>query len=141
MLKTPTQLGSVTTTIFTGLLFLLAPAPTLASSDCGNLKGCERKFCEIETQLNIAQKMGNKHKVDGLQRALEGAKEHCTDNTLREDAVEDIEEAKEDIIEYKADLKEAEEDGKADKIRKYQEKIEEENSKIKRLEDELSYLD
>ncbi|MGO1693961.1 MAG: DUF1090 family protein, partial [Marinobacter sp.] len=60
MLKTPTQF-SVTTTIFAGFLFLLSPAPALASSDCGNLKGCERKFCEIETQLNTAQEKGNKH--------------------------------------------------------------------------------
>lgn len=140
MLKQPTQF-SVTTTIFAGFLFLSVSAPALASSDCGNLKGCERKFCEIETQLNIAQKTGNKHKVDGLQRALEGAKEHCTDESLREELVDDIEEANEDIIEYQTDLKEAEEDGKADKIRKYQGKIDEENSKIKRLEDELSNLD
>ncbi|MGO1750152.1 MAG: DUF1090 domain-containing protein [Marinobacter sp.] len=140
MLKTPTQF-SVTTTIFAGFLFLLAPVSALASSDCGNLKGCERKFCEIETQLNTAQEKGNKHEVGGLQRALEGAREHCTDESLKEELAEDIEEAKEDIIEYKADLKEAEEDGKADKVRKYQGKIEEENSKIKRLENELSHFD
>lgn len=140
MLKTPTQF-SVTTTIFAGFLFLSSPVPALASSDCGNLKGCERKFCEIETQLNTAQEKGNKHEAGGLQKALESAKEHCTDERLREELVEDIEDAKEDIIEYKADLKEAEEDGKADKVRKYQGKIEEENSKIKRFENELSHFD
>lgn len=141
MFKTPTRLFSMTTTTFAGLLFLLASVPALASSDCGNLKGCERKFCEIETQLNIAQQKGNKHKADGLKRSLEGAKAHCTDKGLREDLVEDIEEAKEDIAEYKADLKEAEEDGKSDKVRKYQEKIEKESNEIRRLEVELSDLD
>ncbi|MGO1460729.1 MAG: DUF1090 domain-containing protein [Marinobacter sp.] len=140
MFKTPTQLFSITTTAFAGLLFLLASASALASSDCSSLKGCERKFCEIETQLNIAKTMGNKHKEDGLRKALEGARKHCTDKGIREDLVEDIEEAKEDIVEYKADLKEAEEDGESDKIRKYQEKIEKQNSEIKRLDEELSDL-
>lgn len=140
MLKTPAQF-SVTTTIFAGFLFLLSPVPALASSDCGNLKGCERKLCGIETQLNTAQEKGNKHEAGGLQKALEGAKEHCTDERLKEELVEDIEDAKEDIIEYKADLKEAEEGGKADKVRKYLRKIEEQNSKIKRYENELSHFD
>ncbi|MGO1502287.1 MAG: DUF1090 domain-containing protein [Marinobacter sp.] len=141
MLRTPTQLFLRATTTFAGLLFLLAPAPTLASTHCGSLKGCERKFCEIETQLDIAQEMGNKHKEEGLRRALKGAREHCTDQALREDVVEDIEDAKEDIMDYKADLKEAEKDGETDKIRKYQDKIEDENRKIKRLEDRLSDSD
>lgn len=141
MLKAPAQLSSVSTTLFAGLLVLFASAPAVAASSCGNLKGCERKFCEIETQLNIAQKNGNKHKANGLKRSLEGAKAHCTDKGLRAELVEDIDEAKKDIAEYQADLKEAEEDGKSDKIRKYQGKIEEQRREIKHLEDELSGLD
>ena len=128
------------TVILTGLLFVLISAAVIASSDCVNLKGCEKKFCEIERQLNIAQDKDNMRKADGLKRALENAKEHCTDKGLKEDLIEEIEEANEEIVEYESDLKEAKEYGKTDKVRKYQEKIKEEKSKINRLEDELSNL-
>jgi len=128
------------TVILTGLLFVLISAAVIASSDCGNLKGCEKKFCEIERQLNLAQDKGNIRKADGLKRALENAKEHCTDKGLKEDLVEEIEEANEEIVEYESDLKEAKEYGKTDKVRKYQEKIKEEKNKINHLEDELSNL-
>lgn len=123
------------------VLFVSISIPVFASSDCGNLKGCEKKFCEIERQLKIAQEKGNKGKVHGLTRSLENAKEHCTDKGFKEDLVEEIEETNNNIVEYESDLKEAKEYGKKDKVRKYQEKIEEEKNKIKHLEDELSNLD
>ena len=129
------------TMMLTGPLFILISATVIASSDCGNLKGCEKKFCDIERQLNVANEKGNKHKAGGLKRALENAKEHCTDKGLKEDLVEEIEEANKEIVEYESDLKEAKEYGKKDKVRKYQEKIEEEKSKINYLKDELSNLD
>ena len=126
---------------FFGLLFVSLSVPAIASNDCGTLNGCEKKFCEIERQLSIAQEKGNNHKVSGLKRALENSKEHCTDKGLKEDLIEEIEEANKKIKEYESDLKEAKEYGKKDKIRKYQEKIEEEKNKINHLEDELSNLD
>ncbi len=125
----------VSTVVFTGLLFVSISVPTRASSDCNNLKGCERKFCKIERQLSIAQEKGNKRKVAGLKKSLDNAKEHCTDNGLKEDLIREIEETQKDIAEYESDLKEADEYGKKDKVRKYRVKIEE--KEIKRLEDEL----
>jgi len=129
------------TVLSISVLFVLTSVPVIASPGCGNLKGCEKKFCEIERQLKIAQEKGNKGKVNGLSRSLENAKEHCTDIGLKEDLVEEIEKANNEIVEYESDLKEAKEYGKKDKIRKYQEKIEEEKNKIKYLEDELSNFD
>ena len=126
--------------VFAWLLFVSTSVPAIASSDCNNWKGCERKFCEIERQLNIAQEKGNKRKTDGLRKSLDNAKEHCTDKGLKEDLVREIEEVQKEIIEYEFDLKEAKEYGKKDKIRKYQIKIEEKKNKKKRLEDELSNL-
>ena len=128
------------TVVSISVLFVLTSVPVIASPDCGNLKGCEKKFCEIERQLKIAQEKENKGKVNGLTRSLENAKEHCTDKGLKEDLVEEIEEAQKEITEYESDLKEAEEYGKKEKVRKYQVKIEEKKNKIKRLEDELSNL-
>ena len=129
------------TVALTGLLFVLLSALVIASSDCVKLKGCEKKFCEIERQLEVAQEKGNKRKANGLRRALENTKENCTDKGLKEDLIKEIEEVNEEIAEYESDLKEAKEYGKTDKVRKYQEKIEEEKSKINHLKDELSNLD
>lgn len=98
------------------------------------------KFCEIEQKLNIAQKNGNKYQVAGLEKALKEAKRHCTDEGLREDLIEDIQDAKEDLAEDEAGLREAEAEGDRDDRRKYQQKIEEEKNDIKQLEDELSRL-
>jgi predicted phage-related endonuclease len=104
------------------------------------LKGCERKFCEIERQLNIAQEKGDKRKAAGLKKSLGNAKEHCTDDGLKDDLIREIEEAQKDITEYESDLKEAEEYGKTEKFLKYQAKIEEKKNKIKRLKEELPNL-
>ncbi len=126
--------------VFTGYLFFLISIPVFAL-DCSHLKACEHKFCKLEKQLEIAQEKGNKGKVNGLTKALENAKEHCTDKDLKEDLIEEIEDVNAEIVEYESDLKEAKEYGKKDKIHKYQEKIEEEKNKIKHLESELSDLD
>ncbi len=131
---------SVLIVVFAGLLFVSTYVPAIASSDCNNLKGCERKFCEIERQLNIAQEKDNKRKAAGLRKSLDNAKEDCTENGLKEDLIREIEETQKDITEYESDLKEAEEYGKKDKVRKYQVKIEEKKNKIKHLEAELSNL-
>ena len=102
--------------------------------------GCEKKFCEIERELKIAQEKENERQANGLRISLKNAREHCTDKGLKENLLEKIDEAKEEIAKYESDLKEAEEYGKTDKIYKYQEKIEEEKIKIKSLNDELSTL-
>lgn len=141
MSKIPAPSFTKAATSLAKLLFLLTATPTLASSGCEGVKGCDRKFCEIEQQLDIAQKKGNKHQVAGLEKALKEAKRHCTNEGLREDLVEDIQDAKKDLAEYEADLREAKEDGDMDDRRKYQQKIEEEQNEIQQLESELSRLD
>jgi len=138
MIKKVTVIHSASSMTLAGLLFI--STPVLASTDCSNLKGCERKFCEIERQLNIAKERDNERKADGLKKALNEAKEHCTDKGLKNDIIEEIEEVKEEIAEYESDLNEAKEYGKTDKVRKYQEKIEEEKNKLRHLEHKLTNL-
>jgi len=141
MIKKVTEIFSALIVRLAGVLLISIPIAVSASTDCNNLKGCEKKFCEIERQLNIAQENNNARKVDGLKKALDEAKEHCTDKSLKGDLIEKIKEMKEEISEYEADLKSAQEYGKTDKVRKYQEKIKEEKNQIKQLEEELSNLD
>jgi len=141
MVKGITVSSAVSSAVLAGVLLFTTSAPVIASPGCGNLQGCEKKFCEIERQLKIAQEKGNAHKADGLRRSLNNAKENCTDKGLKADLIEEISAANEEIEEYESDLKEAKEYGKTDKIRKYNDKIKEEKSKINRLEDKLSELD
>ena len=141
MTKRVTAIFSASTVTLAGLLLIPMPIAVIASTDCSYLNGCEKKFCEMERQLEIARKKDNERKADGLKKALEEAKENCTDKSLREDLSKEMEEVKEEIAEYESDLEEAKEYGKRDKVHKYQEKIEEEKKKIKHLENELSDLD
>jgi len=140
MTKNFTKLPSVSTIVFTGLFLFTTSVPVIAASNCEPLKGCERKFCEIERQLKISKEKGNEHKTEGLRRSLNNAKKNCTDKGIKDDLVEEIRSINEEISEYETDLKEAEKYRKTDKIRKYKNKIEEEKSKMKYLEDELSRL-
>ncbi len=123
-----------------GLSLFFVASQTMAAADCESLKGCERKFCEIEKQLAISVAEGNKKKSDGLRESLINAKKHCTDAGLKDDLIDEIADAKEDVAEYEADLQEAKADGEQDKVIKYQEKLEEELRELKRLEKELSDL-
>ena len=138
MIQKLTTLFSNSAVVLTGLLFISTSA--IASSSCDNLKGCEKKFCQIEKQIKIAQEKGNKHKEDGLKTALKSSKKHCSEEGLKKELSTKINEIKEEITEYESDLKEAVAYDKKDKINKYQEKIKEEKNKIKILKEELSAL-
>ncbi len=135
------QIFSILTISLAGVVFSPALVFPVSPPDCTDLIGCERKFCEIEKQIVIAQEVGNTHKVEGLEKALKEALDNCTNKGLIEELMGKILEAKEDLAEHEADLREAEADEKQDKIVKYREKIVEDTNKIKRLEDELSVLE
>lgn len=121
-------------------LMLLPSSVVMASSDCTHLMGCERKFCEIETQLAQAKKQDNYHKVNGLTKALEAAKANCSNASLRQELIEDIDDVNEDIAEYTQALEEAKAEGKQDKMMKYQHKLQSERQQLQQLEAELSSL-
>ena len=131
---------TIPTIIFTGLL-LSTPITALASSGCEVLKGCKKKFCEIEKQLNIATQADQSDKVAGLTKALKEAKSHCTNKGIREELIEEIEEERKEILDDEKDLRRAQKDNKADKVRKYQEKINQKTNRVMQLESELSALD
>lgn len=114
--------------------------PLFAASDCAQLKGCEKKFCEIEQQLAHAREHNNKKQVAGLAKSLENSKKNCTNQSLREDLLKKIADAKSDLADYKDDLTKAEKSGKSQKVAKYKSKIAEEQAEINRLEKELAEL-
>jgi hypothetical protein len=127
--------------IYSGLLFSVITFHALAAADCNQLKGCERKFCEIENQLAFAQEQKQSYKVSGLKKSLKNARKNCTNESLRDDVVRKIEDSNADIAEYESALQAAEKNGKAKKAAKYKNKIDKEKIEIKNLESELSYLE
>ncbi|MFA0310537.1 hypothetical protein BH581_05700 [Vibrio splendidus] len=123
------------------LLFLCALSfNSMASSQCDALRGCEKKFCEIEYQIKKAEQYDNQYKVERLTTALKAAKENCTNEGLKDDLREKIESNEQDLAEYQADLEEAKRDDRAEKIRKYEGKIEKELRNIDSLKQELSEM-
>ncbi|MFA0133643.1 DUF1090 domain-containing protein [Vibrio splendidus] len=123
------------------LLFLCAFSfNSMASTQCDALTGCEKKFCEIEYQIEKAEQYDNQYKVERLTTALKAAKENCTNEGLKDDLREKIESNEQDLAEYQADLEEAKRDERADKIRKYEGKIEKELRKIDKLKQELAKI-
>jgi vacuolar-type H+-ATPase subunit I/STV1 len=114
--------------------------PLFAASDCTQLKGCEKKFCEIEQQLVYAREHNNKKQVAGLTKSLENSKQNCTNKSLKDDLLKKIADAKSDLADYEDDLAKAEKSGKSQKVAKYKSKIAEEQAEINRLEKELAEL-
>tara|TARA_R110000764_G_scaffold145031_4_gene232790 strand:+ start:397 stop:789 length:393 start_codon:yes stop_codon:yes gene_type:complete len=123
-----------------GLLTALCSLPALAEN-CPDLKGCERKFCEIQSELTQAQAAGNDSKVAGLTRSLQQAQANCSTENLQAELQDDLKDAHEDLAEYQADLEEAQGDADAEKVAKYQQKMAEERSEIEQLESELKALE
>ncbi len=113
---------------------------SFADTDCSELKGCAEKTCQVNKQIALAKKAGNSHKVEGLNKALEEIKEHCSDEKIITDIEKDLTEAKEELVEHQEELREAQADQKSDKIEKYTIKIKEDEAEIVSLQAKLSKM-
>ena len=123
-----------------GVVLSILSFYSFASLNCSGFSGCERKYCEIEQQIESAQLANNQKKIEGLKVALAEAKSNCSDTKLKQDLAYEIKETKDKIAEYNLDLQEAKRSGKDNKVRKYQNKIQEEERKLESLLQELSEL-
>ena len=123
-----------------GLILLGVNVEADSTVNCDSLSGCKKKICHMEKDLEIAKKMDNTSRVDGLEISLEKVHKHCTDDKLAKDIEDKIDDVKEDLEEHTKDYEEAVEDNRADKIEKYKTKIVEDNQEIKQLQDELKAL-
>ncbi|MGG7617718.1 DUF1090 domain-containing protein [Vibrio anguillarum] len=123
-----------------GVVLSILSFYSFASLNCSGFSGCERKYCEIEQQIESAQLANNQKKIEGLKVALAEAKSNCSDTKLKQDLADEIKETKDKIAEYNLDLQEAKGSGKDNKVRKYQNKIQEEERKLESLLQELSEL-
>ena len=121
---------------------LLVSTSILANTQnsCNNLIGCKKKICYIEQDIAIAKKMENEDRVKGLQISLDKVNKYCTNDKLIEDLEDKIKDTEKDLQEDRADYEEALKENRSDKIEKYKSKMSKENSKIKRLKQELKEL-
>lgn len=122
------------------LFFCSLSLVATANTSCDHLQGCEAKACHIKANIKMAQDKNNSQQERGLKIALQQVHENCSDESLRNEILDDITEIKGEISEYKQDLKEAMADGKADKVNKYQAKIKAEEMKLKASQAELDGL-
>ena len=111
---------------------------SMASTNCLGLAGCERKFCELEYQIERAEQSNNQYKVDGLRKALSAAKSHCTDESLKTNLLNKIRKTEQKISKYRSRYHEAIEAGDSSKELKYKEKIIKQENKLDKLQKELS---
>jgi len=119
--------------IWSGVVLALFCGDSVAASRCAELSGCARKFCEIERQLEQAQRANQQQKVDGLQTALANAKANCRDPQLRQALLDDIAETQAEIAEYRLALQHAEQSGDGTKIIKYRDKLEAKQQELESL--------
>ncbi len=113
---------------------------SFATTDCTQLKGCAEKICQVNKQIVLAKKADNTNKLEGLNKALEEIKEHCSDDKIISDIEKDLSEAKEELAEHKEELKEAQAEQKNDKIEKYMMKIKEDEAEISSLQAQLTKM-
>ena len=122
------------------LTLLAVSSFSFGAESCVSLKGCAQKVCQVEKQISIAKETGNKHKIDGLNEALNKINTHCSDDKIISSLEDDLSKANDELKEHQEDLKEAHAEEKSDKIEKYNAKIKEDEAEISELKEKLSKM-
>ncbi len=124
-------LFSLTTLLFTHSSF--------AAQTCGE------KEAALKAQLNIAESHNNAAQVRGIKKALNQVQTHCTAESVRTDAEQDVQKLQRKLDDKHQDLREAKHDlqraiSKDDrqKIEKYQREVVEEQHDIATLNQQLT---
>ncbi len=102
-----------------------------AQSNCKDLKGCERKLCELNIKLAAAKKAGNQNQIKGVQDAISQTKKNCTTKTVNNDLNKKVKEKQQKVNERTADLNEAIKDKESkEKIDKKRKKLNEAKAEL-----------
>lgn len=102
-----------------------------AQTNCKELKGCERKLCELNTKLEYAKKAGNQNQIKGVEEAIAQTKKNCTTKTVTNDLDKKVKEKQKEVKER------TDEYNKAVKNQESKEKI---NKKKKKLDEAKAEL-
>ncbi len=120
------------------LVLIINATLLIASNNFEESPRCKKKINDIKKELEIAKKMNNKNRVNGLNISLDKVNNYCSDEKLVEELEDKINEKKEDLQEHREDYNEAVSDKRSKKIKKYQSKIDEDMAEIKELQNELN---
>ncbi|PIF31505.1 uncharacterized protein DUF1090 [Flavobacterium sp. 9] len=95
-----------------------------AQSNCKDLKGCERKLCELNIKLTAAKKAGNQNQIKGVEDAISQTKKNCTTKTVNNDLDKKVKEKQQKVKERTDDLNKAIKDQEStEKINKKKKKL------------------
>lgn len=101
---------------------------------------CESKATDIRQELEHAQSQGNQQRVDGLQRALDAIESDCTNESVLNDATDEVKASLAEVQERQADFEEALNDGDEGDIQKRRVKLEEATHELEMHTQELNAL-
>jgi hypothetical protein len=108
------------------IAFFIVSFIGFAQSNCKDLKGCERKLCELNVKLTAAKKAGNKSQIKGVEDAISQTKKNCTTKTVNSDLDKKVKEKQQKVSEKTADLNKAIKDNESkEKIDKKRKKLDE----------------
>lgn len=97
-----------------------------AQSNCKDLKGCERKLCELNIKLTAAKKAGNQNQIKGVEDAISETKRNCTTKSVNNDLDKKVKEKQQKVKEKTDDLNKAiKNQESAEKIAKKRKKLDE----------------
>lgn len=112
-------------------LFFTSTIIGFAQSNCTELKGCERKLCELNTKLTVAKKAGNQSQIRGIQDAIAQTKKNCTTQTVNNDFDKKVKEKQQKVKERTEDLNQAiKEKESTEKIIKKRKKLNEAKAEL-----------
>lgn len=103
-----------------------------AQTNCKELKGCERKLCELNTKLEYAKKAGNQNQIKGVEEAIAQTKKNCTTKTVTNDLDKKVKEKQKEVKER------TDEYNKAVKNQESKEKIDKKKKKLDEAKAELN---
>ncbi|WP_430613440.1 DUF1090 family protein [Flavobacterium sp. JP2137] len=113
------------------ILFFAFAVAGFAQNNCRDLKGCERKLCELQVKLEYAKKNGRTGQIRGLENAIYNLQQKCNSGTYKghgayaADLDKKIRDKEEKVKERTEELNEAvRENQKKEKIDKRRRKLE-----------------
>ena len=102
-----------------------------AQNNCRDLRGCERKLCELNTKLTYAKKYNNQNQIRGLEIAIEKTKTYCTTNSANYDLDKKVKDKREKVEDRTEELNKAiRKQESAEKIAKKRRKLAEANAEL-----------
>jgi hypothetical protein len=98
---------------------------------------CEIKKRKLQTEIEYAKKHGNKHRLDGLEKALKNLQHNCTSESVYQKNKNEVEKKRLKVKEREVDLKAAQTKGDKNKISKQQQKLQQAKTELRQAEETL----